>query len=167
MPASSRARTSATMLGSRAQARAPPWRLGGVCGYGWRCFSNRRSTSSTATIVSTSSIPITSIGIPTTYIAVVPTARRRMLGRLGICIQARWGRPAANIKHRPVTKRPNAIHLGSIAKPHRVWPPRQALLSLRRAPAGGNEVGVRRSGAGLVMTAIDIQRPGSAARRAR
>ena len=71
--------------------------------------------------------------MPTTYSAMVPTAR----GRTGICIQASCGRPAANIKHRPVTKRPNAIHLGSIAN---LWPPRQALLSLRPAPASGNRV---------------------------
>jgi hypothetical protein len=30
-----------------------------------------------------------------------------------ICLS--WGSPAAIIKHRPVTKRPNAIHLGSMA----------------------------------------------------
>ena len=62
----------------------------------------------------TSSIPITIIGMPTTYSA-VPTARRRTLGRFGVCIQARWESPAANIRPRPVTKRPNAIHLGNMA----------------------------------------------------
>jgi hypothetical protein len=34
-----------------------------------------------------------------------------------------WGSPAAIIKHRPVTKRPNAIHLGSMRTsswPHRL-----------------------------------------------
>ena len=50
-----------------------------------------------------------------TYSAAVPTARRKGLGRFGVCIQARLGRPAANIKNRPVTKRPNAIHVGSMA----------------------------------------------------
>ena len=74
-------------------------------------------------IENTSSIPITIIGMPMTYSAVLPTARWRKLGRVGICIQAStaaaiflsWGSPAAIIKHRPVMKRPNAIHLGSMA----------------------------------------------------
>jgi hypothetical protein len=51
----------------------------------------------------------------------------------------RCGSPAAIIKHRPATKRPNAINLGSKANLI-VGPP---ALSLRPAPAGGNEVGVR------------------------
>ena len=51
-----------------------------------------------------------------------PSLERRMLRpaagswrRLAVCVQASVGRPAANIKHRPVTKRPKAIHLGSKA----------------------------------------------------
>jgi hypothetical protein len=63
---------------------------------------------------------ITIIGMPTTD---SPSARGRKLGRSGICIQAStaaaiclsWGNPAAIIKHKPVTKRPNAINLGSMA----------------------------------------------------
>ena len=87
-----------------------------------------------------------------TYSAVVPTARLRKLGRAGTCIQAStaaaiflsWGIPAAIIKQRPVMKRPNAIHLGSMANlivsPHDL-----PSLTLRRAPTGGKDVGVRRS----------------------
>ena len=44
-------------------------------------FLNRRPTVSTATIANISSIPITIIGMPTTYSAVVPIARRRKEAR--------------------------------------------------------------------------------------
>ena len=75
-------RTLYEMLPPRLRV-TPRW-LGGVWCYGWCCFSDRRSTLSTATSVSISSIPITIIGMPTTYSAVVPIARRRKLGLMGV-----------------------------------------------------------------------------------
>ena len=63
-----------------------------MCGcYGWPCldgFLNRLPTVPTATSASISSIPITIIGMPTTYSAVVPIARRR---RLGTGISSEYG----------------------------------------------------------------------------
>ena len=54
-----------------------------------------------------------------------------------ICLS--WGSPAAIIKHRPVTKRPNAIHLGNMANLI-VAPTTCRHCILRRGLAGGNEV---------------------------
>jgi hypothetical protein len=42
---------------------------------------------------------------------IVATAHRRLAARpIATCLS--WGIPAASIKHKPTTKRPNAIHLG-------------------------------------------------------
>jgi hypothetical protein len=70
----------AERLDNVADPTAAAWRLRI---YDWRCFVNRSSTLSIATSVSISSIPITIIGMPTTYSAVVPAVRRRKLGLWG------------------------------------------------------------------------------------
>ena len=85
-------------------------------------FLNRRPTVSIVTIENASSIPSAIIGMPTMYSDIVPTTRRCKVGACigiqastaaAICLS--WGSPPAIIKHRPVTKRPNAINLGSMA----------------------------------------------------
>ena len=58
------------------------YRLDGADGY-----LNRRPTVSTATIENTSNIPIAIIGMPTTYSAVAPNARRRKLGRAALAFK--------------------------------------------------------------------------------
>ena len=109
-----------------------------------RQLLSRLPTVSTATIVSTSSNPITIIGMPTRYDLAVPSAEGGWTGgrlhssKYGGRYMLSWGSPAAIIKHRPVTKRLNAIHSGSI-EPHR-GPHELPSLKLRHARVICNEV---------------------------